>query len=139
MLRVAGWLLVSIGVLHLLMFGADALPALDSWSKLDLWTMEHTTTPVAERSFAFLRSEHAFWTTIASPAIPLMILGALVLWMARRRLEVPAFVGWAVLAWGVACSLIMEPSGFPLFIAVGVLLLIGAHQSRRDAGDPRSR
>lgn len=130
MIRWSAYMMIAIGVLHMLVLGYDALPVISGWAQFDLWTMTHTTTPPAERPFAMVVSTDSFWATIGGFAIPLMVLGALVLWMDRRGYPVPSFVGWGIGAWALVNSLIMQPSGFPLGLIIAALLIIGVR--RRD-------
>lgn len=125
MVRWGAYVLIATGVLHMLLLGHDALPAIGGWLQFDLWTPDHTTRPVAQRDLALLRAEHAFWSTIGGAAIPLIILGFLILWLRNRGYPVPDFVGWAIGLWALACSAIIQPSGFPVLLVVAGLLVFG--------------
>jgi hypothetical protein len=83
------------------------------WLTLELWTAEHWQ-PLRAQRLELLASNAAFWSTIGSFALPLIMLGAVVIWLDKRQLPVPAFLGWSLLAWIVVASLIIEVSGFPL-------------------------
>ncbi len=131
MTKWAGRSMIIISLVHMLVLGVDALPQLSGWLRLRLWTLEHWR-PASEIGVDLLLSQQAFWSTVGSFAIPLMVMGALLSWMAARGQRVPAFVGWALAAWVLVCTFIMEPSGFPLgFIPAG--LLIAASRTRADA------
>jgi hypothetical protein len=133
MIRWSGIALVAVGILHVIVLGKDALPHVPDWLRLQLWTDEHWRPFEAQR-LDILTSNAAFWATVGSFAVPMILLGALVIWLDRRGLPVPAFVGWALLAWFIVASLIIEASGFPLGIPIAACLILGAsRQNRRHA------
>ncbi|TIL69736.1 hypothetical protein [Mesorhizobium sp.] len=60
----------------------------------------------------------------------MIILGLLLLWMTRRGIVVPRFVGLALLGWGTVATLIMLPSGFPLLVLVLIGLCFGVRGTK---------
>lgn len=52
--------------------------------------------------------------------------------MERRGLPIPAFVGWTLVVWMLAATLLMPPSGFPVGLAVVLLLTIGLASRTRE-------
>ncbi|MGH6696981.1 DUF6463 family protein [Sphingopyxis sp.] len=137
MIRWSAYMMIAIGILHMLVLGYDALPVIRGWAQFDLWTMTHTTTPPADRPFEIVVSTDSFWATIGGFAIPFIVFGALLLWLDRRGYPLPSFVGWCLGGWALVNSLIMQPSGFPLLIIVAALLVIGARRQRRAGQEPR--
>lgn len=130
MLRWAGYGMIGMGMLHMLVLGMDALPQLSSWLTGGLWTLEHWQ-PALTQSQAVLAGNAVFHSTLGSFALPMIVFGFLVLWMDRRGLVPPAFVGWGIGAWAVLAGLVMEPSGYPLGLIPAVLLVLAARKATR--------
>ncbi|RCS22104.1 hypothetical protein DUT91_20245 [Phyllobacterium salinisoli] len=113
----------------MIVLGIDAVPEIPGWLGLGLWTTEHWQ-PLRAQRLELLASNAAFWSTIGSFALPLIMLGAVVIWLDKRKLPVPAFLGWSLLGWIVVASLIIEVSGFPLGIPIAICLILGARQQK---------
>ena len=107
-----GYALIVIGVIHTI-FGVAAFRAtLHLLIAAGVW---NTINGEPER-------EMAFWFLYFG--FVLMILGALLVRLAREGPPVPRFVGWALLAITLVGVLVMPASGFRLvLIPVGGLLL----------------
>jgi hypothetical protein len=118
-----------LGAAHLIAIGIDVLPFAPGWLRLDLWTTGHWL-PFAAQPSDLLASNAAFWATLGSCAVPSIILGALIMRMVNDGVPVPQFVGWSLFLWLGACSLIMEPSGFPLGWIISLALLLGIRRQR---------
>lgn len=129
MQKLAGWSLIAMGVLHAVVFGLEAAPHFGHWADGGLWSMEHLQ-PFGEQSLELLASNAVFWATLGSAAGPLMILGALILRLSRVGVTVPSFVGWSLVLWALAASIVMQPSGFPLAILIGLALVLASARSR---------
>jgi hypothetical protein len=127
-LKASTYGIIALGVLHMLVLGVDALGHIPGWAAGKLWTWEHWE-PVSGQRQDLVISGFAFWSTIGSFAIPLILLGLLVLWMIRRGVAVPRFVGFGLLGWGCIGTLIMLPSGFPIFSLVAVGFSLGLIRS----------
>ncbi|TKT46789.1 hypothetical protein FDR95_20795 [Rhizobiaceae bacterium LC148] len=97
--------------------------------RFELWTAEHWR-PLRAQAPELLVSNAAFWSTIGSFAVPLIMLGAVVIWLDKRQIFLPAFLGWSLLVWMVTASLIIEVSGFPLGIPIAICLILGVKQQR---------
>jgi hypothetical protein len=130
MIRWSGIALVALGILHMIVLGIDAVAEIPGWLRLELWTAEHWQ-PLRTQRLEVLASNAAFWSTIGSFALPLIMTGAVVIWLDKRQLPVPTFLGWSLLAWFAVASLIIEVSGFPLGIPIATCLILGA---RRQTG-----
>ncbi|WP_457659998.1 DUF6463 family protein [Sinorhizobium medicae] len=102
-----------IGILHMVVLGIDAAAEIPGWLRLELWTVEHWQ-PLRTQRLEVLASNAAFWSTVGSFALPLIMIGALVVWLGGKHLPLPSFLGWSLLAWIVVASLIIEVSGFRL-------------------------
>ncbi|WP_267900194.1 DUF6463 family protein [Sinorhizobium medicae] len=129
MIRWSGIALMVIGILHMVVLGIDAAAEIPSWLRLELWTVEHWQ-PLRTQRLEVLASNAAFWSTVGSFALPLIMIGALVVWLGGKHLPLPSFLGWSLLAWIVVASLIIEVSGFPLGIPVAICLIIGARRQK---------
>lgn len=129
MIRWSGIALMVIGILHMVMLGIDAAAEIPGWLRLELWTVEHWQ-PLRTQRLEVLASNAAFWSTVGSFALPLIMIGALVVWLGGKHLPLPSFLGWSLLAWIVVASLIIEVSGFPLGIPVAICLIIGARRQK---------
>lgn len=133
MTKWAGYLLIAISALHMLVLGTDALPQLGHWLGGGLWTLAHWA-PATGQDPALVLSGMAFWSTIGSFALPIAVFGALLVWLGRRAITPPAFVGWGLFAWVLLTSLIIQPSGFPLGLIPAALLILAARR-RSGAAD----
>ena len=84
--------------------------------------------PSADR----LAVAEAFWFSLGSFGVPLLLLGSLVTWLTRRGVRVPGWLGWGVAGWA---SLIGLVGGFDagtfILLSIGVLLVVGAWTARR--------
>lgn len=119
--------MIVIGILHMFVLGIDAVAEIPGWLRLELWTAEHWQ-PLRTQRLEVLASNAAFWSTVGSFALPLIMIGALVVWLDGKHFPLPSFLGWSLLAWIVVASLIIEVSGFPLGIPVATCLIIGTRR-----------
>ena len=115
---------IVLCIVHMFVLGADLPAELPRWLSLNLWTFDHWQGLRAQPLDLAL-SNGVFWATVGSFAIPLLILCSLTLWLDRRDLPIPAFVGWGLFVWMLLVTLIMPPSGFPVGALVTLLLAIG--------------
>jgi hypothetical protein len=129
MIRWSGIAMVALGILHMIVLGIDAVAEIPGWLRLELWTAEHWQ-PLRIQRLEVLASNAAFWSTVGSFALPLIMIGTVVIWLDKRQLPVPAFLGWSLLAWIVVASLIIEVSGFPLGIPIATCLILGARRQK---------
>ncbi|MFG2986127.1 DUF6463 family protein [Streptomyces sp. NPDC048258] len=122
--RWAGRILLSLGTLHLVVMGAQNTQYLGDWFTGTLWNQPR------EEFIHPAGAAGAFWVTIGSFAVPLILLGVLVLDLARREVTVPPVIGWALAAWGVVGAAILEPTPMILLLVPAVLLIRAAAQDR---------
>jgi hypothetical protein len=114
--------LVIISILHLIALGLDAAAYLGHWLGGGLWTWEHWL-PVAQQSDELVKSSFAFWSTIGSAAVPMLLLGLFALWSDRRGTPQPRLLFAGFFAWSLLLLLLMPPSGF-LAVALAAAALV---------------
>lgn len=124
-----GLLLAAISVLHVALLLPDVVASVPAWTDGLLWSMQ-TMQRFEAQPDAMRTAGAAFWAAVGGAAMPLLILALLIIHLGRKGVTIPVFVPALLLAWAVACSAIMQPSGFPLIAAVAIGLLI----SRRATG-----
>ncbi|MBK1786460.1 DUF6463 family protein [Prauserella cavernicola] len=115
----AGRSLVLIGSVHLVIFvvQAAALGHLTDWLTGGLLSVE---TLEAELS----QSQSYFWLSIGSSAVPMALLGLLIIRMGRAKELVPGYLLGGLTVWTLVCCLLLEPSGFPLLLVPVILLFL---------------
>ncbi|MEV2256964.1 DUF6463 family protein [Streptomyces sp. NPDC050147] len=129
--RAAGWIAVGFGVVHLVVSPLDKR---DVWSDIfDQGPWRTISLDVTSKNLAY---SEAFWVAPASFGMPVLLLGAFVLWTAKRGERVPAPFGWAMTAWGVVLVALLPVSPAWALLLVGVLLVLAARgPGARDAED----
>lgn len=129
MIRWAGRIIVLVGAGHLLVaLALYARPHLGAWFSGALW---------GEDLAAMSGAGAALWLTVDSFAVPLILVGLTVLWLDRRGLTPPSFIGWTVGVWAVLEAVIFGPSPSWLLPVAAALLLVGARRAARRASDGR--
>ena len=121
MRRLSGPLLMATGVLDLLyvlVFHSRQLAAIAQDGFFD----------AVELNPAQFDRETAFWHLMFG--LMFVVLGALVHWAQARTGTLPAFLGWSVLALGMAGVILMPLSGFWLLFPQAVLILAVTRQRR---------
>jgi hypothetical protein len=123
----AGLLAMCGGVLHTV---NAVLMRHEVWAQIGDEGFFNTVTlePTADR----LAVAEAYWFSVGSFGVPLLLLGALVTWLTRRGDRVPGWLGCGVAAWAVLMGLLGAfSSGSITLLSIGVLLAIGGWNSRR--------
>ncbi|MEU6860329.1 DUF6463 family protein [Glycomyces sp. NPDC046736] len=123
MIKWSGRILVFLGTGHTLL--ALALTLADhagTWFTGVLWGPDEGVITMSQ-------GMAAYWLTIGSFGPPLVVLGLAVLWTQRRGIVPPAFIGWALLAWTVCCTVILLPSPWILGVIASVLYLVGVRRA----------
>ncbi|MFE3059177.1 DUF6463 family protein [Nocardia sp. NPDC059239] len=113
MIKWAGGVLAFIGAGHLTVGLLLSSAQFGNWLSLQLWGHWWEDT----------ESANAFWANPAGFGLPLTLVGLLVMWMTRHGIVPPASLAWTVLAWGVVCAIIAEPTPAPLVVITAALLL----------------
>lgn len=128
MIRWAGGLIVFYGLAHTL--GAltveGAARHAGVWFSGQLWGDDLALMSPAMS---------AYWLSINSFGPPLILIGLITLWMDRRHMTPPPFIGWALIIWVlVGTAVIGVGVGQDLILLVAsALLLAAAHHARRRA------
>ena len=132
MIRWAGGLIVFYGLAHTL--GAltveGAAHHAGAWFSGQLWGGDLATMSPAMS---------AYWLSINSFGLPLILIGLTTLWMDRRRITPPPFIGLALIIWVlVGAAVIGVGVGQDLILLVASALLLAApHHARRRTGKSR--
>lgn len=123
--RVAGWIAVAFGVTHIVV---APLEHGDVWAEiLDKGPWKTISLDVTPENRAY---SEAFWVGPGSFGVPVLVIGAFVLWAARRGERVPAPFGWALAAWGSGLVVLLPRSPAWALAVVGVLLVLAARTRR---------
>lgn len=120
--KAAGWLLVGLGAVHTVVapFLARA-----TWTQVageawwDAFTIATATTHDE------LRRSEAFWSSVGSLGIPVGALGGYIVWSSSKRQDIPAWLGWGILAHGTVLAILLPRSPIWAVPAAGVLLVLG--------------
>lgn len=106
----AGWSMVTIAVLHTLVFAFQPHwgPWLEGPGRTGELSEEALTT---------------FWALPGGFVVPLAVLGLVTVQSGRRGEALPRSAGWLLLGWVLVCVWIIGPSGFLLGLVPAALLL----------------
>ncbi|TDD06160.1 hypothetical protein E1292_15680 [Nonomuraea deserti] len=119
--------MIIISVLHTVVFVGAAPWA--SWLAGDLRNGTASSDSVA-----------TFWALPGGWVVVLVLLGLLVSRAGRQGQHVPAYVGWAMLAWVVFAVFLIGPSGFLFgFVPAGLLIAASLTGKRPAAARRRVR
>ncbi|MBM7171806.1 hypothetical protein JQK87_26065 [Streptomyces sp. G44] len=122
--RTAGWIAVAFGVIHVVFSPLDRR---DVWSDiLDKGPWQTISLDITSENLAY---SEAFWVAPGSFGVPVLLLGAFVLWTANRGERVPAAFGWAMSAWGAVLTALLPASPAWALLLVGVLLVLAARRT----------
>ena len=130
MIRWAGWLITLYGAAHTL----GALTVLGAarhagvWFSGGLWGDD-----LANMSPAM----SAYWLSVNSFGVPLIVVGLTVLWLARRGITPPPFIAWTLGVWTLVDVVGSGPlpAQWLIILLAIILLLVGA---RRGAPRPHA-
>jgi hypothetical protein len=132
MIKWAGRIFVFIGLGHTILSLALVAPShVATWFGGGLWRPD-------EGVISMSPAMAAYWLSVGGFGVPLLTLGFTVLWMDRRGIVPPAFVGWAILAWTVVTTVILLPSPWIVVVAGSVLYLVGVRRATRETGAPEA-
>jgi hypothetical protein len=126
MIKWAGWLIVFFGAAHTLIALAIVGTGshLAAWFSAALWHDDLANMSPANS---------AFWLSLYSFGVPLILVGLLVLWLDRRGITPPAFIAWVLGIWISVGAVVLLLTPWPILLFAAGLLLIGirrAHWSR---------
>ena len=131
MIRWAGRLIVLYGAAHTL--GAltveGAARHAGAWFSGELWGDDLANMSPANS---------AYWLSVDSFGVPLILIGLTVLWLARRGITPPPFIAWTLGVWTVVDAVVLGPTPgeWLILLLASILLLAGAR--RADPGPPPS-
>jgi Family of unknown function (DUF6463) len=122
--KAGGWIALVFGAVHVIVAPLESRSR-DLWSQVvgDGWwntfTLDEPTT-LAE----FDRAER-FWVTLGSWGVPLLVLGAYIVWSTYQGHRVPAWIGWIIIAWGLIFATALPASPGWLLPIIGGLIVLG--------------
>jgi hypothetical protein len=122
--KAGGWIALVFGAVHVIVAPLESRRR-DVWSDAadegwwNTFTLGEPTT-LAE----FERSE-TFWVTLGSWGVPVLALGAYVVWSARQGQRVPGWIGWILLAWSLPFVTALPASPGWLFAVSGAMIVLG--------------
>lgn len=116
MTRWAGRLIVFYGAAHLMgaLISEGAIHYVGAWLSGDLWYDDLANMSAANS---------ALWLSIDSFSVPLILVGATVIWMDRRDITPPRFIAWTLIVWTMIDAVILLFTPWPMLLVAGVLLL----------------
>ncbi|AZM57237.1 hypothetical protein DMA15_35650 [Streptomyces sp. WAC 01529] len=124
MIKWAGWLIVLFGALHTL--GAltveEAASHADDWFSGALWE---------EDLSAMSAANSAYWLSLGSFGVPLVMVGLTVLWLDRRGITPPSFIAWTLALWTVVDAVVLAFTPWPVLLLAAALLWFGARRAAR--------
>ncbi|MBF6331528.1 DUF6463 family protein [Nocardia transvalensis] len=132
MIKWAGWIIALFGAAHtiLALTLEHAGRYAGDWFSGELW---------GEDLSAMSPANSAYWLSLNSFGPSMVLIGLLVLWMDRRGITPPAFLGWTLLVWTVIGFIIEGPTPSPIFAVATILLLVAARRAaRRGDAVPRA-
>jgi hypothetical protein len=125
MIKWAGWIITLFGTAHTIaaLTLEKAARHAGTWFSGGLWHENFDDmTPAGS----------AYWLSLDSFGIPLVLIGLTVLWLDRRGITPPVFIAWTLGVWTVVDAVIIPFTPWPLVLIASALLLTGAHRARRD-------
>jgi hypothetical protein len=124
MIRWAGWLITLYGAAHTLgaltVLGAARYAGV--WLSGELWGGDLTNMSPAMS---------AYWLSVNSFGVPLIVVGLTVLWLARRGITPPPFIAWTLGIWTVVDIVGSGPlpPQWLIILLANILLLVGIRRS----------
>jgi Family of unknown function (DUF6463) len=122
MIKWAGRLIVLYGAAHTLsaLTFEGAAGHADAWFSGELWGEELSSMSPANS---------AYWLSVGSGGVPLVLIGLLVLWLDRRGITPPPFLAWTLGIWTVVDAVVLGPTPWPILLLANILLLAGARRA----------
>ncbi|WP_234820768.1 DUF6463 family protein [Mycolicibacterium goodii] len=124
MVRWAGWLIVFFGAAHTL--GALTIEGA-AWHMSEWFNGALRHDDLSNMSAA----NSAFWLSVYSFGIPLILVGLMVLWLQRRGIAPPQFLAWVLGIWTIIGAIVLTFKPWPILLLAVCLLLAGAHRSNK--------
>lgn len=126
MIKWAGWIMVLYGTAHTLLALTveGAARHAGAWFSGELW---------ADDLAAMSAASSAYWLSVGSFGTPLVLVGLMVLWLDRRGITPPPFLGWTLAILTAGRAVIVLPSPWPILLLASILLVVGVRRAgRRD-------
>ncbi len=124
MVHWAGWIIALYGCAHTI--GAltveGAASHAGAWFSGALWN---------ESFSAMSPAGSAFWFSLDSFGIPLILIGLIVVWMYRKDISPPAFLPWCLIGWTIIDATVLLLTPWPLMLIAEILLVVGIRRSDR--------
>lgn len=124
MIKWAGRLMVLYGAAHTL--GAltveGAARHAGAWFSGELWNDDFSDMSPANS---------ALWLSLDSFGPPLIVIGLTVLWLDRRGITPPPFIGWTLGTLTVVDAAILFKTPWPILLLANALLLVGARRNQK--------
>jgi hypothetical protein len=125
MIKWAGRLMVFYGAAHTL--GALTLEGAarhaGAWFSAALWREDFS---------AMSPANSAYWFSLGSFGIPLIVVGLTVLWLDRRGITPPLFIACTLGIWNVLDGVVLAFTPWPILLLANVLLLVGCLRAVRN-------
>ncbi|MCX5204986.1 DUF6463 family protein [Streptomyces sp. NBC_00237] len=122
--RTAGWIAAAFGLVHI---AVAPIGNADDWAAI--FQQGPWNTLSLDVTAENLRYSNAFWVSPGSFGVPMLLVGAFILWAAKRGQRVPAGFGWTMTVWGALLSALLPASPAWALLAVGALLLLAARHN----------
>jgi Family of unknown function (DUF6463) len=128
--KAGGWIALAFGAIHVIVAPLEGRSR-DLWSDVvgegwwNTFTLDEPTT------LAELDRAERFWVTLGSWGVPLLVLGAYIVWSTRQGHRVPAWIGWIILAWGLIFATALPASPGWVLPAIGGLIVLGDRRRSR--------
>jgi mannose-6-phosphate isomerase-like protein (cupin superfamily) len=123
MIKWAGRLIVLYGAAHTLgaLTAEGAARHAGAWFSGELWEDDLANMSPANS---------AYWLSVDSFGVPLIVVGLTVLWLDRRGITPPPFIAWTLGTWTVVDAVILLLTPWPILLLANILLLVGARRAR---------
>lgn len=120
--KAAGWLSVVFGTVHTALAPWDVR---EVWSKVADEGWLNTFTLARPTTLSDFERAEAFWVSMGSFGVPVLILGGYILWSARQGHRVPGWIGAVLVVWAGALVVVLPASPGWVLLGAGVLILVG--------------
>lgn len=121
MIKWASWIIVFYGTAHTL--GALTLEGAahhgGAWFSGGLWGEDFSDMSAAGS---------AYWFSLASFGVPLIVIGLMILWLNRRDIAPPRFVSVILGLWTAVDAVVLLLTPWPLLLIASGLLYFGSQE-----------
>jgi Family of unknown function (DUF6463) len=128
--QAGGWIALVFGTVHMIVAPLESRSR-DLWSKAVDEGWWNTFTLAEPTTLAEFDRAERFWVTLGSVGVPLLALGAFIVWSTHQGHRVPAWLGWIILAWGLVFATALPASPGWVLPVIGGLIVLGDRRSRQ--------